>query len=146
MRDESAYASAGATTDLERPPESRERSCPYVAHIEVLGDDRQPPRIHALQRDVTLIGSGPGDDIQLDARGAAPRSLVLVRGWSGFTVLPLTAGLRLNRSVLNGRALLGTRDEIAIGPHRLRFVGRLYDKVRFELPADGGVAESDVLR
>ena len=29
---------------------------------------------------------------------------------------------------------------------RLRFVGGLYDKVRFELPADGGVAESDVLR
>lgn len=122
VRDESAYANAGATAELEPSPESRERSCPFVAHIEMLAADGVAPRVHPLVRDLTLVGSATGSDITVDARSAPPRAFALVRGWTGFSVLALAPGLKLNRSPLEGRAVLASRDELVLGLSRWRFL------------------------
>lgn len=127
VRDRAAFASATKTIVVKPSSEVRERSCPIIAHLEVpASSEDEPPRLHHLDRDVCSVGSAPGNDLVLEARGVAPRAGLILRGWTGFSVLALAPGLVHNRAPLEGRATLLSRDEVAFGPVRCRFfaVGR----------------------
>lgn len=121
-RDERLHARAGETAVIPPSSEARERSGALIAHVELPGAEGEPPRRHIIARDLTLVGSGPGCDVLLDARIAPPRAFAIVRGGTWFSALALAPGVKLNRAPLDGRAVLASRDELTVQGARLRFL------------------------
>ncbi len=115
-----SYELAGKTIVLPGPVGAPARRCPFVAYLELPREDSEPPQIYRLERDVCLLGTGSDCDLVLE-RGAAPHVALLVRGWQGFTLVPLAPGLKRNGVPLAGRTTLGPKDELALGSQVCRF-------------------------
>jgi hypothetical protein len=120
VSDDRSYELAGKTIVLPTPPGAPARRCPFVAYLELPRGPADPPQIYRLERDACLIGTGSDCDLVLE-RGAAPHTALLVRGWQGFTLVPLAPGLRRNGVPLTSRAMLGPKDELALGSQVYRF-------------------------
>jgi predicted component of type VI protein secretion system len=125
VRDAAAYAVAGETivTSPSTTKEAFERTCPFLAYLEATTIGPEGPRVWPLASDVTIVGAATSCDVV--AEGAPERAAAIVRGWRGFSVVPLAPGFLRNGKAVDLQAELRSKDELAVGKARWRFlVGR----------------------
>jgi hypothetical protein len=106
---------------MDAAPPGLERRCPFTAYLEF---DRgpEPPRVHRLETDICVVGSGPDCDLVLAPAAEVPlRAGVIVRGWSGFAALALGRSVERNGVPLARRATLRSRDTLRFGSQSCRF-------------------------
>jgi predicted component of type VI protein secretion system len=125
VRDAAAYAIAGETivTSPAAAKEAVERPCPFLAYLEATAIGPEGPRVWPLARDITIVGAATSCDVV--AEGAPERAAAIVRGWRGFSVVVLGQGFLRNGKPVDVQAELRSKDELAVGRARWRFlVGR----------------------
>jgi len=120
LGDEAAFAIAGKTM-VAQGKDSREFACPHVGY---LSPEKQPegvarPTFHPVGRDVYVIGSGPGCDVEIDSGPA--RAAAILRGWRGFSIVAFTSGTRRNGEPLDLRADLADGDRLELGSASFTF-------------------------
>jgi pSer/pThr/pTyr-binding forkhead associated (FHA) protein len=125
IRDEASFAVAGETLVMSKQQPMPERPCPWAGYLEgeAVGGERPP--YHPLAKDLFVIGSAPGCDLIVPSSVAAARAALIVRAWTGFTVVALGSQLKRNGVVPDPAARLSNGDELGLGPMRFWFrVGR----------------------
>jgi len=119
VRDQASYAVAGETLVGAVAPEVRHRPCPHVGHLEFQANPTSPPQSIPLMRDITVVGSHEKCDLVV--KGAPERAAAIVRGWTGFQLVPYGSSVKLRGepSVLATPLISG--DEIVFGNVTYRF-------------------------
>jgi pSer/pThr/pTyr-binding forkhead associated (FHA) protein len=118
---EAAFAVAGETLVAD-VRDTRERSCPHVGYLspETQAKDAVRPSYHPIGRDVFVLGSGPGCDV--DTQSGPARAAAILRGWKGFSLVAFGSGsARRNGEPVELRADLVDGDRIEIGNARYAF-------------------------
>ncbi len=118
---EAAFAVAGETL-VSDARDTRERSCPHVGYLspEAQSPDAIRPNFYPVGRDVFVLGSGPGCDV--DTQSGPARAAAILRGWKGFSLVAFGSGTaRRNGEAVELRADLSDGDRIEIGNARYTF-------------------------
>jgi hypothetical protein len=125
VSDKAAFAVFGETMVSNVSRDLYERTCPFLAYLELPGLPAEGPRFFPLARDVFILGSAAASDLVIDQKDVPARVAAIVRGWRGFSMIALGPGVLRNDKPLENYVELGSRDTIAIGNTRMRFqVGR----------------------
>jgi predicted component of type VI protein secretion system len=115
VRDKAAFAVAGETLVGAVAPEVKERPCPHVGHLEFQASPDKPPQAIPLPLDVTVVGSHESADVVVQGGNCPERAAVIVRGWTGYWILPFSPGAKLRGEPLVETSQLLSGDELRFG-------------------------------
>lgn len=112
------FAVAGETLVAKQSAEMKERACPHVGYLAP-SPQTEKPATFPIGRDVFLVGAQAGCDVQLD--GGPARAVAILRGWRGFSLVPIAPGVKRNGEVVELRSELMDGDAIDVGGRAFLF-------------------------
>jgi hypothetical protein len=118
--DQASYAVAGRTMVMKTMVHAR--ACPWVGYLEESASETAPPPRHEIDRDVFLVGFGEKCQLKLPKKsGVSKRTVLLLRGWGGFSLVALAPGVERNDQKVELTTVLEDGDTLVIGDNTFRF-------------------------